>query len=68
MFVIYVFTWVLSGGGAIDTVRLCSMYLYVMPSLLVVYTSWIVLVLFVFVFGIFKLCSCVSFCAFFYVV
>lgn len=31
MFVVYVFVWVLRGGGAIDAVRLCSMYLYVMP-------------------------------------
>lgn len=38
MFVVYIFTWVLRGGSAIDAVRLCSMYLYVMPPLLVVYT------------------------------
>lgn len=31
MFVVYVFMWVLRGGSAIDTVRLCSTYLYVMP-------------------------------------
>lgn len=68
MFVVYVVTWVLRGGGAIDAVRLCSTCLYVVPPLLVVYTPWIVLVLFVFVFGIFKLCSCVSFCTFFRVV
>lgn len=63
MFVVCVVTWVLRGGSAIDAVRLCSMYLYVMPPLLVVYTSWIVLVLFVFVFSIFRLCSCVFFFA-----
>lgn len=68
MFVVYIFTWVLRGGSAIDAVRLCSMYLYVMPPLLVVYTPWIVLVLFVFVFSVFTLCSCVSFCTFFHVV
>lgn len=68
MFVVHVFTWVLRGGSAIDAVRLCSMYLYGMPPLLVVCTSWIVLVLFVFVFSVFTLCSCVSLCTFFYVV
>ena len=31
MFVVYIFTWVLRGGSAIDAVRLCSMYLYGMP-------------------------------------
>lgn len=44
MFVVYVFVWVLRGGGVIDAVCLCSMYLYVMPPFLVVCTSWIVLV------------------------
>ena len=34
MFVVHVFTWVLRGGSAIDAVRLCSMYLYVMPPFL----------------------------------
>ena len=31
MFVVYVFAWVLCGWGAIDAVRLCSMYLYGVP-------------------------------------
>lgn len=68
MFVVYVFAWVLRGWGAIDAVRLCFMYLYVMPPLLVVCTPWIVLVLFVFVFSVFTLCSCVFLCTFFHVV